>query len=61
VPVLRALAADAVIAAVDVSGRGPGTYTVDVAVRAPPGVTAASLQPPRVAVTIKSTRPSPSP
>lgn len=61
VPVLNALASDAVTAVVDVSGRGPGTYTLDVSVRAPGGVSVQSLQPLRATVTIRSTRPPPTP
>ena len=61
VPVLSSLASDAVSATIDVGGRGPGTYTLDVTLRAPSGVTVQSLQPPRVTVTIRSTRPSPTP
>lgn len=61
VPVLTSLANDAVIAVVDVGGRGPGTYTLDVSVRAPAGVTIQSLQVARATVTIRSTRPPPTP
>lgn len=61
VPMLSSLGSDAVSAAVDVGGRGPGTYVLDVTLRAPSGVTVQSLQPSRVAVTIRSTRPTPSP
>lgn len=61
VPVLSTLAADAVSASVDAAGKGPGTYQLDVAVRAPAGTTAQSLQPARVTVTIKSTGTRPTP
>lgn len=61
VAAINALTVDAVTAVVDVSGRGPGTYTLEVTVRAPSGLTVQSVQPTRVTVTIKSTRPPPSP
>lgn len=61
VPVLAALGAEAVTAAVDLGGRGPGTHVIDVIVRPPPGASIQSVQPARVAVTIRSTTPSPSP
>lgn len=51
---LASLPADQVIATVDASGRGPGTYAVDVAVRLPSGLTAQSVQPTRVTLTIRS-------
>jgi len=54
VPTLAALAADAVSASVDASGKGPGTYTVEVTVRVPAGLTAQSVQPTRVTLTIRS-------
>ncbi|HEV8669646.1 MAG TPA: CdaR family protein [Candidatus Limnocylindria bacterium] len=54
VPALTALTTDQASATVDASGRAPGTYTLDVIVRAPSGVTVQTLQPPRVAVTIRS-------
>jgi len=53
-PGLSALTSDQVIASVDVSGRGPGTYAIDVAVRLPTGFTLQGVQPLRVTVTIKS-------
>ncbi|MGH2499721.1 MAG: CdaR family protein [Candidatus Limnocylindria bacterium] len=53
VPALAALAADAVSAAVDATGKGPGTYTVDVAVRAPAGTTVQGVQPARLTLTIR--------
>lgn len=61
VAALSAVAADGVIASVDLSGRGSGTYTMDVGVRVPSGTTVQTLQPPRVTVTINGLRPSPSP
>jgi YbbR domain-containing protein len=62
VPVLSALGADAVSATVDVAGRGPGTYTLDVATRTVTGASVQSVQPQRVTVTLRSTRPpSPTP
>ena len=61
VPVLSGLGADAVGATVDVSGRGPGTYTLDVLVRAAGGTTVQSVQPLRVTVTIQALRPPPTP
>ena len=54
VPALAAIAGDQVSAAVDVSGRPPGTYQLDVTVRVPQGVTIQSVQPARVAVTIRA-------
>ena len=54
VPTLTTLAADQVSAAVDVTGRAPGTYELDVVVRVPQGVTIQSVQPARVRVTITS-------
>lgn len=54
VPALVSLPADQVIATVDASGKGPGTYVMDVNVRVPSGVTAQSVQPARVTLTIRS-------
>lgn len=54
VPTLTGLPADQVTASVDASGRGPGTYTLDVSVHLPSGVTAQSVQPGRVTLTIKA-------
>ncbi len=54
VPALSGLPADQVIATVDASGKGPGTYTVDVIVRVPSGLTAQSVQPVRVTLTIRA-------
>jgi YbbR domain-containing protein len=60
VPTLAGLSGGSVIAAVDVTGRGPGTYTLPVGVTAPGGTTLESVQPQQVTVTIRSTAP-PSP
>ena len=54
VPALNAIAADQVSASVDVGGRPPGTYQLDVTVRVPQGVTIQGVQPARVAVTIRN-------
>lgn len=61
VPLLSALGGDAVTATVDIGGRGPGTYTLDISVRAPSGTTIQALQVARASVTIRSTTPPPSP
>jgi YbbR domain-containing protein len=53
-PELSTLTSAQVIASADASGRGPGTYTLDVAVRTPSGITLQTVQPLRVTVTIKS-------
>ena len=53
-PALSAVTLPQVSAAVDAAGRGPGTYAVDVTVRVPPGVTAQSVQPTRVMLTIRA-------
>ncbi len=52
--VLATLPAEQVIASVDASGRGAGTYTLDVAIKLPSGITLQSVQPIRVTVTIRS-------
>lgn len=57
VPLLDDLGAAAVTASVDVSGRGPGTYTLPVAIAAPGGTTVESVQPQQVTVTIRSESP----
>lgn len=54
VPALAALTTDQASASVEAGGRAPGTYTLDVVVRAPSGVTVQTLQPAKVAVTIRS-------
>lgn len=53
-PTLTNLTADQVTATVDAGGKGPGTYTVDVSVHVPSGVTAQSVQPARVTLTIRA-------
>ena len=53
VPTLAGLPPEQVVASIDVSGRGPGTYTIDVAVRVPSGVSVQTVQPARVTVTIR--------
>lgn len=61
VPVLSALGPDAVSASVDASTKGPGTYSADVVLRSPGGVSVQSVQPTRVTLTIRSTRPTATP
>jgi hypothetical protein len=61
VPVLSALGADSVSALVDLTGRGPGTYTLEPVVRAAAGTTVQTVQPSRLTVTIRSLSPSPTP
>jgi YbbR domain-containing protein len=51
---LAALAGDAVTASVDATGKGPGSYPADIVLKLPAGVTASSLQPIRVTLTIRS-------
>ncbi len=53
-PTLIALAGDQVTAGVDVAGRPPGTYQLEVTVRGPQGVTIQGVQPARVTVTIRT-------
>jgi YbbR domain-containing protein len=53
VPALSGITAGQVVATVDATGKGPGTYPVDVVVRTPAGTTAQSVQPTRVTVTIR--------
>jgi hypothetical protein len=53
VPTLASLPPADVVASVDAAGRGPGTYTVDVAVRVPGGVSVQTIQPLRVTLTIR--------
>jgi YbbR domain-containing protein len=53
VPTLASLPPEQVVASVDVAGRTPGTYAIDVAVRVPSGVSVQTLQPARVTVTIR--------
>jgi YbbR domain-containing protein len=52
-PTLATLAPEQVIAVVDVAGRGSGTFTLDVAIRVPLGVTVQTVQPNRATVTIR--------
>jgi YbbR domain-containing protein len=54
VPALAGLAPEQIVATVDASGRGPGTYTLDVAVRVPAGVSVQTVQPVRVTATIRA-------
>ncbi len=51
---LAALGPTDVTATVDATGKGPGSYQADVVLKLPAGVTATSLQPIRVTLTIKS-------
>jgi YbbR domain-containing protein len=53
VPTLASLPPEQVVASIDVSGRVPGTYTIDVAVRVPSGVSVQTVQPARVTVTLR--------
>lgn len=53
VPTLASLPPEQVVASIDVTGRAPGTYTIDVAVRVPSGVNVQTVQPARVTVTIR--------
>src|SRR5207247_1722173 len=52
--VLSAVTLPQVTASVDAAGKGPGAYPVDVTVRVPAGVTAQSVQPTRVMLTIRT-------
>jgi YbbR domain-containing protein len=54
VPTLAGLPPEQVVASVDVAGRGPGTYLLDVAVRVPSAVSVQTVQPTRVTLTIKT-------
>jgi len=54
VPALSGITAGQVAATVDATGKGAGTYPVDVLVRTPPGTTAQSVQPTRVTLTIRT-------
>jgi YbbR domain-containing protein len=53
-PALTSVTLPQVAAFVDASGKGPGTYAMDVAVRVPGGLTAQSVQPTRVMLTIRA-------
>jgi len=54
VPTLATLTPDQLVVSVDAAGRAPGTYTLDVSVRVPGGVTVQTVQPARVTATIRS-------
>jgi YbbR domain-containing protein len=54
VPALSGIQAGQVTATVDATGRGAGTYTVDVLVQTPSGTSAQSVQPTRVTLTIRT-------
>jgi len=54
VPALSGITTGQVVATVDATGKGPGTFPVDVVVRTPPGTTAQSVQPTRVTLTIRT-------
>jgi YbbR domain-containing protein len=51
---LATLGTTDVVATVDASGKGPGSFPADVLLRVPPGVTVISLQPSRVTLTMRS-------
>lgn len=53
-PALSGITAGQVLAMVDATGKGPGTYPLDVSVRTPAGTTAQSVQPTRVTLTIRT-------
>ena len=53
-PALGAVTLLQITAVVDAAGKGPGTYPVDVTVRVPATVTAQSVQPTRVMLTIRT-------
>jgi YbbR domain-containing protein len=54
IPALSGITPGQVVATVDATGKGPGTYPVDVVLRTPPGTTAQSVQPTRVTLTIRT-------
>jgi len=54
VPALSGITPGQVAATVDATGKGAGTYTVDVVVRTPAGTTAQTVQPTRVTLTIRT-------
>ncbi|HTD63723.1 MAG TPA: CdaR family protein [Verrucomicrobiae bacterium] len=54
IPALSGITPGQVVATVDATGKGAGTYQVDVVVRTPPGTTAQSVQPTRVTLTIRT-------
>jgi YbbR domain-containing protein len=53
-PALSGITAGQVLATVDATGKGPGTYPLDVSIRTPAGTTAQSVQPTRVTLTIRT-------
>ena len=57
VPSLGGISAGQVLATVDATGKGAGTYPVDVVVRLPAGTTAQGVQPTRVTLTIRTRSP----
>lgn len=54
VPALSGITAGQVAATVDATGKGAGTYPLDVVIRTPAGTTAQSVQPTRVTLTIRA-------
>lgn len=54
ISVLATLGIDSVTATVDASGKGQGSAPADVVLKLPPGVTAVSVQPSRVTLTMRS-------
>jgi YbbR domain-containing protein len=54
VPALSGIAPGQVVAMVDATGKGPGTYPIDAVVRTPAGTTAQTVQPTRVTLTIRT-------
>jgi YbbR domain-containing protein len=54
VPALSGITPGQVTATVDATGKGAGTYQVDVVVRTPTGTTAQTVQPTRVTLTIRT-------
>ena len=54
VPALSGITPGQVVATVDATGKGPGTYPMDVVFRTPAGTTAQSVQPTRVTLTIRT-------
>lgn len=53
-PTLVALKAEQLQATVDLAGKGPGTYTVDVAVTVPTGTSLVSVTPARITVVLRA-------
>jgi YbbR domain-containing protein len=54
IPALSGATAGQIVVTVDATGKGAGTYPVDVALRTPAGTTAQSVQPTRVTLTIRT-------